>query len=217
MDQHTWSTARKNVNRAGLTPPSRAGLRTAFTRRARTLPVVLHTVHMPRPAARTHPRLWTTTPHWIRRRNMHKCRRAPMASPASQDALTYDLQPHPTVAHLQHQPSPASCFSSLSHICPAQHRTTCSLSCPMSRTLHTTSYHSTSQHIQHCPYGQELSHVSLLLALAHPAFALQNLSNAKRHLKVRGFTVRVFGVRECFVFLLFSFFSWFSFFNLSSI
>ena len=101
-----------------------------------------------------------------------------MASPASPDELTYDLQPNPT--------SPSLTISYFILVPPVahpssvvQHTTPRSVHCAMSRISHAASYPSSSHSLRHCQYGQELSLVSLLLPIAPLCLALKRHSHCE--------------------------------------
>jgi len=74
----------------------------------------------------------------------------------------------------------SGCLSFLSHLHHhLQHTTKRSLPCAMSRTSHAASHPSSSHHLRHCPYGQELSLVSLLLPIAPLCIALKRHSHSE--------------------------------------
>jgi len=82
---------------------------------------------------------------------------------------------NPTL-HPHHSPSPTSSLSLLSHNHDLQHITIRSVHCVMSRISHTAPYPTSSHPPRHCPYGQELYLLSLLLHIAPSCPALKRHS-----------------------------------------
>ena len=183
-----------------MAPTHWMGLRDLFTRDFNTIPVFLRATHTTCFSICSE---WTHHKgQWRARSGSRECDTVGRCSTCFHGISIISRRLDIQFAFPPHISQPSFHVQHSFHISPDAHcsprwPTACFQSRPMHHKSCTTLYHNTPQHIQHCPHGQELSHVSLLALPPLPCTLLRNSCASCLLVISSTLPLRSLGVREC--------------------